>query len=99
MIRQGLLAKNSPPAQPKAKSEANLSILDFLKKGKEAIAQKADHALAKIYNKIIEEPNVYILPLEQRKRMSSQDRPSPKDQSVTKQSIRETSKSNGQLTK
>lgn len=77
-----------------------MSLLDFLKKGIETISQKSEAALTKIHHKMIEEQNVYILPPEIRKKMSSQDRtPKKEEPSEGKQRLREISKSNGQLSR
>lgn len=74
MIKNTVLPKNHNNTHKKKQPASNISLLEFLKKGVETITQKSENALNKIHQKIIEEPNVYVLPPEVRKKMSSQDR-------------------------
>ena len=62
-----------------------MSVFQFFKKAKETIEQRSHNALTKIQGKLVEDPSVYVLPPEIRKKItSSKKSPSRDDKSLDK---------------
>jgi hypothetical protein len=88
MIKSPYKSKKQHESPHKSSRNQKLSVFDFFKQATQTIKERSEHAVTKIHAKIIEDPTVYKLPLENRRKLRSQDKGSlQEDKSLSKNKL------------